>query len=93
MLNKRQMLDAFAKFPGSYEFRYEDVQFRNSRDSVMLCFRFVYYDSSALDEEPIQCIETDTFARRKGRWLLVGVRYGCSISRDARSFSAARAPG
>lgn len=73
VLNKSQMLGAVAKFPGTYEFRYKDVQFRSFQDSVMLCFRLVYHDSTMLDAEPIQYLETDTFARRKGRWLLVGV--------------------
>lgn len=72
-LNKRQMLDAVAKFPGTYEIHYEDVQVRNFRSSAMVCFRLVYRDSTALDPQPIQYLETDTFALRNGRWLMVGV--------------------
>lgn len=73
VLNKPQMLEQVAKFPGKYEFHYEDVQFRSFQDSAMLCFRLLYNDSTALDSEPIQYLETDVFALRRGRWLLVGV--------------------
>jgi hypothetical protein len=73
LLDKSQMLDGVAKFPGGYDFHYEDVQFRNFQNSVMLCFRLVYNDSTAHDVETNQYLETDTFARRNGRWLLTGV--------------------
>jgi hypothetical protein len=54
VLDKSQMLNEVAKFPGGYDFHYEDVQFRNFQDSVMLCFRLVYNDSTALDVETDQ---------------------------------------
>lgn len=73
VLNKSQMLDEVAKFPGGSDFHYENVRFRNFQDSVILCFRLVYKDSTASDVETNQYLETDTFARRKGRWLLTGV--------------------
>lgn len=73
VLSKSQMLDALVRFPGKYEFHYEDVQIRNFNDSVMLCFRLIYHDSTALGSEPIQYLGTETFALRKGQWRLVGV--------------------
>jgi hypothetical protein len=73
VLNKAEMLDGVTRFPGNYDFHYEDIQTRSFQDSVMLCFRLVYHDSTALDSEPIQYLETDTFSLRRGRWLLIGV--------------------
>ena len=73
VLTKSQMLSDLSKFPGKYEFHYEDVQVRRFKDSAMLCFRLVYKDSTALDLTPLQYLETDTFTLRNGRWLLEGV--------------------
>lgn len=65
--------------PGSFTFHYEDVQFRDFGETVLLVYRLVFSGP----EGGYQGIESDLFARRNGAWQLTAV-HGTTIPYPAR---------
>ena len=60
--------------PGSYKFHYEDVEFRDFGETVLLMYRLVFRGP----EGEYQGVTTDLFERRNGGWQLVAL-HGTTI--------------
>jgi len=75
-LNYAQAMKELAPLatPGSYNFHYEDVQFRDFGESVLMVYTLVFHGPSG----DYRGVESDCFARRHNVWQLVSV-HGTTI--------------
>lgn len=62
--------------PGTFQFRYEDVQFRDLGDSAVLIYRLVFHGPPEIGD--YQGVTTDIWALRKGAWQLAAL-HGTTI--------------
>jgi len=70
-LNYAQAMKELAPLapPESYNFHYEDVQFRDFGESVLMVYTLVFHGPSG----DYRGVESDSFARRHNRWQLVSI--------------------
>jgi len=84
-LNYAQALSELAPLapPGTYGFRYQDIQLRDFGDSALLVYRLIFHGPPDGGGD-YQGTESDTFARRDGTWKLVAV-HGTTIPYSQRT--------